>query len=126
MNDIAFSRQTMSATWQQHAHAEFVLKDADAALATMTANPYVLCIPSGMGGTGRAGVHEFWARQFLPNIPPDFELNSVSQVFGGDRMVGRVRGSLQAHPRHGLDAARRAAHRPESRVRLGGHHPVRS
>jgi carboxymethylenebutenolidase len=87
MNDIAFSRQTMSATWQQHAHAEFVLKDADAALATMAANPYVLCIPSGKGGTGRAGVREFYARQFLPNIPPDFELNSVSQVVGGARMV---------------------------------------
>jgi carboxymethylenebutenolidase len=87
MNDIAFSRQTMSATWQQHAHAEFVLKDADAVLATMTANPYVLCIPSGRSGTGPAGVREFYARQFLPNIPPDFELNSVSQVFGGDRMV---------------------------------------
>jgi carboxymethylenebutenolidase len=53
----------------------------------MTANPYVLCIPSGRGGTGLAGVREFYAKQFLPNIPPDFELNSVSQVFGGDRMV---------------------------------------
>jgi hypothetical protein len=70
MKDIAFGRQIMSATWQQHTHAEFVLKDADTALATMTANPYVLCIPSGMGGTGRAGVREFYARQFLPNIPP--------------------------------------------------------
>jgi len=40
------------AAWQQHTYAEFVLKDADAALATMTANPYVLLIS---GGTGRAG-----------------------------------------------------------------------
>jgi carboxymethylenebutenolidase len=87
MNDIAFGRQTMLATWQQHAHAEFVLKDADAALATMSANPYVLCIPSGRGGRGRAGVREFYARQFLPNLPPDFELNSVSQLLGDDRMV---------------------------------------
>ena len=100
MNDIAFSRQTMSAAWQQHTHAEFVLKDADTALATMTANPYVLCIPSGMGGTGRAGVREFYARQFLPNIPPDFELNTVSQVFGGDH-GRRVRGSLQTPRRTG-------------------------
>ena len=53
MNDVAFKRQSMLAVWQQHTHAEFVLKDADAALATMTANPYVLCIPSGTGGAGR-------------------------------------------------------------------------
>ena len=29
-------QQAMLAVWQQHTHAEFVLKDADAALATMT------------------------------------------------------------------------------------------
>ena len=74
------------ATWQQHTHAEFVLKDPDAALATMIDNPYVLLIPSGTGGTGRAGVHEFYANQFLPKIPPDFELNSVSQIFSNDRI----------------------------------------
>ena len=46
MNDIAFARQTPSAIWQEHTYAEFVLKDADAALATMVDDPYVLCIPS--------------------------------------------------------------------------------
>jgi carboxymethylenebutenolidase len=45
-------QQAMLAAWQQHTYAEFVLKDADAALATMTANPYVLLIS---GGTSRAG-----------------------------------------------------------------------
>jgi carboxymethylenebutenolidase len=75
------------ATWQQHTYAEFVLKDADAALAAMTENPYVLAIPSGTGGMGRIGVREFYARQFLPNIPPDFDLTSLSQTFGYDRIV---------------------------------------
>jgi hypothetical protein len=45
-------QQAMLAAWQQHTYAEFVLKDADAALATMTENPYVLLISSGTGGTG--------------------------------------------------------------------------
>jgi hypothetical protein len=48
-------QQAMLAAWQQHTYAEFVLKDADAALATMTENPYVLLISSGTGGAGRAG-----------------------------------------------------------------------
>jgi len=36
MNELTPDQQTMLATWQQHTYAEFVLKDADAALATMT------------------------------------------------------------------------------------------
>ena len=87
MNDLTPYQQTMLATWQQHTCAEFVLKDADAALATMTENPYVLAIPSGTGGMGRIGVREFYASQFLPNIPPDFDLTSLSQTFGDDRIV---------------------------------------
>jgi carboxymethylenebutenolidase len=80
-------QQTMLATWQQHTHAEFVLKNADAALATMTENPCVLAIPCGTGGTGRIGVREFYANRFLPNIPPDLEFTSLSQTFGQDRLV---------------------------------------
>jgi len=80
-------QQSMLVTWQQHTYAEFVLKDANAALATMTENPYVLLIPSGTGGLGRAGVREFYANRFLPNVPPDWELTSLSQVFGNDRIV---------------------------------------
>jgi carboxymethylenebutenolidase len=87
MNDIAFARQTLPAVWQEHTYAEFVLKDADAALATMVEDPYVLCIPSGTGGAGRAEVRDFYTRQFLPSIPPDFELVPLSQVFGGERLV---------------------------------------
>ncbi len=87
MNDLTPHHQTMLATWQKHTHAEFVLKDPDAALATMTENPYVFCIPPGTGGVGRTDVHDFYAYQFLPSIPPDFELSSLSQTFGTDRIV---------------------------------------
>jgi carboxymethylenebutenolidase len=85
MNNLTPYQQTMLDAWQQHTYAEFVLKDA--ALATMTEKPYVLLIPSGTGASGWAGVHEFYANQFLPNIPPDFELTSLSQTFGNDRIV---------------------------------------
>ena len=64
-----------------------MLKNADASLATMTENPYVLAIPCGTGGTGRIGVHDFYANRFLPNIPPDLEFTSLSQTFGQDRLV---------------------------------------
>ena len=87
MNNLSPDQQTMLATWQQHTYAEFMLKDADAALATMTEDPYVLLIPSRTGGSGRAGVYKFYANQFLPHIPADFELTSLSQIFSNDRIV---------------------------------------
>jgi carboxymethylenebutenolidase len=50
----------------------------------MTENPYVLATSCG---TGRIGVHDFYANQFLPNIPPDLEFTSLSQTFGQDRLL---------------------------------------
>jgi hypothetical protein len=87
MNNLTSYQQTMLATWQQHTYAEFVVKDADAALATMTEDPYVFAISSGTGGSGRGDVHEFYANQFLPKIPPDFEPTSLSQTFSSDRII---------------------------------------
>ena len=87
MKEFTPEQQTMLATWQQHTYAEFALKDVDAALATMTENPYVLLIGSGVVRVGRAAVREFYANQFLPNIPPDLEVSTVSQTFGDDRIA---------------------------------------
>ena len=86
-HNLTPDQQAMLGAWQQHAYAEFVLKDAEAALATMTENPYVFLVASGVGRIGRAAVHEFYANKFLPNIPPDLELTSLSQTFGADRIV---------------------------------------
>jgi hypothetical protein len=45
---LTSDQQIMLAAWQQHTYAEFVLKDADAALATMTEKPYVFLVGSGV------------------------------------------------------------------------------
>lgn len=66
MNNLLPDQQAILAAWQQHTYAEFVLKDADAALATMTENPYVLAIPAGTAAIGRAAVREYYAEHFLP------------------------------------------------------------
>ncbi|MBV8192909.1 MAG: nuclear transport factor 2 family protein [Alphaproteobacteria bacterium] len=87
MNDIDLGRHSPSAVWEEHVHAEFVLKDADAILRTMVAEPYVFCIPSGMCAKGRAEVREFYARHFLPNIPSDLKLMPLSRATGSDRLV---------------------------------------
>jgi len=87
MSNLTTHQQTMLAAWQQHTYAEFGLKDPEAALASMTEDPYVLNIPSGTGAVGRAAVHQFYADQMLPNLPPDLELVSLSRIFGDDRIV---------------------------------------
>jgi carboxymethylenebutenolidase len=87
MRNLTPDQQDMLTIWQQHAHAEFVLKDANAALATMTENPCVFLVASGVARIGRAAVHGFYANKFLPHIPPDLELTSLWQTFGADRVV---------------------------------------
>ena len=77
-------QQAMLAIWRQHTHAEFELKDADAALATMTKNPNAFLVASGAGRNGRAAVHEFYAKKFLPNLSAVLELTSLAQTFGTD------------------------------------------
>ena len=86
-NVLTPDQQTLLAAWQQHTHAEFVLKDADATLATMTENPYLLMMATGTACVGRAAVREYYADHFLSAIPPDLELASLSQTIGSDRLV---------------------------------------
>jgi len=81
------ARQMQLSQWHRHTYAKFELKDADAALETMTDNPHVLCVPSGRGGTGKEGVRKFYASQFLPSIPPDLELLSISELFAETHVV---------------------------------------
>lgn len=54
MNILTPNQQTMLATWQQHTYAEFVLKDPNAALATMTEKS--LSVPHSVRDrSGRSG-----------------------------------------------------------------------
>ena len=81
------ARQMQLSQWHRHTYAEFELKDADAALETMTDNPHVFCVPSGRGGTGKEGVRRFYANQFLSSIPPDLELLPISEIFAETHVV---------------------------------------
>jgi len=90
MNNISTEHERMLSVLQQHLYAEFVLKDADLALATLTEDPSVLLIPSGTGGIGREAVRDFYTHHFIPSIPPDLELIPVSQTFSQDRIVDEL------------------------------------
>lgn len=73
--------------WQQHNYSEWVMKDAAAALATMSDNPHVLMVPIAIGGRGREGVYNYYRDYFLAQLPADIRPVPISQVVGRDMLV---------------------------------------
>ncbi len=82
------AQQAMVEMWEQHLAAEFDLHSTEAALATMTDNPHVIHVatPEALG-VGKEGVREFYSRHFLPQIPSDVEMTTISRTVGSDRIA---------------------------------------
>jgi carboxymethylenebutenolidase len=87
---LTAEEQTLNDVWNAHLRAEFSAHSADAALATMVANPRVNQVPVMIGGDGREEVYAFYARDFLPQIPPDTEVVPVSRTIGQGRLVDEM------------------------------------
>ncbi len=79
--------QAMIDLWQRHTQAEFELKDADAAIATMTDDPMLVHVPSGTGATGKEALRKFYAEVFIPNTPGDFATEVISRTIDKQRIV---------------------------------------
>ena len=58
--DYVETEGTLSTVWDKHVGAEFAAKDADQAVATMTADAYVNLIPLMIGARGRDRVRDFY------------------------------------------------------------------
>ena len=81
---------TLSNAWDQHIASEFAAKNADEALATMTAEPHVNEVPLMIGARGRKEPHDFYANHFLSQIPPDMEMVPFSRTIGQGRVVDEL------------------------------------
>ena len=84
---LTVDEQKLSDAWREHLRTEFNAHNADEAIATMVANPLVNQVPVMIGGDGKEELHEFYARYFLPQIPPDMEMVTVSRTIGQGRLV---------------------------------------
>jgi carboxymethylenebutenolidase len=60
------------------------MKDAKAALTTMSDNPHVLMVPVAIGGRGRDGVYKYYHDYFLAQLPADIRPVLISRVVGKD------------------------------------------
>ncbi len=80
-------QRAMVDLWEEHLKAEFQDRDARASCDTMVSNPVVNHVPVLTGGVGRRQLEHFYARYFIPEMPPDVELVPISRTVGRDRIV---------------------------------------
>jgi carboxymethylenebutenolidase len=84
------SEEFLVQLWEEHVKHEFVTRDAEATVGTMVADAYVNHIPVMTGGLGHAQLREFYGKRFIPQMPPDTELDLISRTVGKDRLVDEM------------------------------------
>jgi carboxymethylenebutenolidase len=86
----AMPTHDLNKLWEEHVAGEFVTRDTEATLATMTEDAYVNHIPVLTGGYGKAALRDFYSRNFIPVMPPDTTLTPVSRTVGEDQVVDEM------------------------------------
>jgi carboxymethylenebutenolidase len=76
--------------WDEHLKCEFSTRDTDATLATMADDAYVNHVPVLTGGIGKTDLREFYSRYFIPQMPPDTRMTSVSRTIDEFRIVDEM------------------------------------
>ena len=80
----------LSMLWDKHCEYEFMVRDVDATMKTMVAEPYVNHVPTMTGGVGFKQLHRFYLNHFVHQNPDDTKLIPVSRTVGADRVVDEM------------------------------------
>ncbi|EQD67408.1 Carboxymethylenebutenolidase, partial [mine drainage metagenome] len=70
-----------------HLRAEFVDRDVEATMATMSDQPYLTHVPVMTGGYGTDQVRDFYSRAFIGHWPSDTTITPISRTIGQGRVV---------------------------------------
>jgi carboxymethylenebutenolidase len=81
---------TLSEIWEEHTAHEFSTRDTGATLETMVDDAYVNHVPVMTGGYGKTELAAFYSTDFIPAMPPDTKLTSVSRTIGTDQLVDEI------------------------------------
>jgi carboxymethylenebutenolidase len=76
--------------WEDHLAGEFVTKDVEATLATMTDDASVDHVPVHTGGRGKEALRVFYRDIFIPSWPADLEQESINRVVGDSQIVDEI------------------------------------
>ena len=87
---LTAAQQRLSDLWEEHVRYEFSTRNAENTIATMVEDAYVNHIPVLTGGSGRDELREFYPKRFIPQMPPDTEMTSVSRTIGDDQIVDEM------------------------------------
>ncbi len=82
--------EQMIELWDEHLRHEFDTRRTEDTLDTMVEDAYVNHIPTLTGGYGKGQLREFYSRHFIPKMPKDTEVRSVSRTAGGNQVVDEV------------------------------------
>jgi carboxymethylenebutenolidase len=77
--------------WENHLDGEFVAKDAEATLATMTEDASVDHVPVHTGGRGKSDLRAFYRDIFIPSWPDDLVQTTINRVVGDSQIVDEIR-----------------------------------
>ncbi len=84
------SSSDLTPLWEEHTRHEFVTRDPEATLATMTDYAYVNHVPVLTGGIGKPALREVYSQRFIPSMPPDTTLTPVSRTIGENQLVDEI------------------------------------
>jgi carboxymethylenebutenolidase len=87
MQSFNAAEQALIDVWEAHMAAEFEHKNADLAIATMTAHPVLIHVPVGTGATGREALRKFYTEVFIPQMPADAALELLTRSVARDRLI---------------------------------------
>ena len=87
---LASAQKSLSDRWDEHVKYEFATRDTEDTLRTMVPDAYVNHVPVLTGGVGHDELREFYSQRFIPQMPPDTSMTSVSRTIGVDRVVDEM------------------------------------
>ena len=90
MSDLTYEQQALIELWEKHLKYEFETSDTSATLNTMVDEAYVNHVPVLTGGRGKEELRSFYATHFIPQMPPDTEMITVSRTVGTNRLVDEL------------------------------------
>jgi carboxymethylenebutenolidase len=83
-------KDALEKLWDEHTKYEFATHDLEATLATMVEDAYVNHVPVMTGGKGKTALRAFYGKDFIPCMPPDFNMTEVSRTVGENRLVDEM------------------------------------
>jgi len=89
-NRSKLAEPALTELWEEHTAQEFVHKNVDATMRTMTAAPHVIAVPLAMGGRGWHDVRDYYARHFIGRTPQDLRLEPLSRTVDAERVVDEM------------------------------------